>query len=356
MTVEPGSHTLTEITSQPEVWERVIHTLKRHVEALTSLWTARTYSSVIFTGCGSTYYLSQVAAALFQEHVGVSARAYPASEVALLPDMVLKAERDPLLIAVSRSGETTETLEAIRIFRERTRDPIIAVTCASGSTLAHQADLILSIDEAQEQSVAQTRSFSSMLLVLQGVIALLGGGHLDDVVTLPRALRTLFREYVGLARELGEHPEVRQFFFLGSGALHGIANEAMLKLKEMSLSPSEAFHVLEFRHGPMSMVDDHTLVVALISDEMRNQELSVLRHMRKRGARILAIAQHAYDLEPDARTYVVQLPAELPRWARPVLYLPFLQFMAFYRALLRKQNPDQPANLEFVISLEKSLM
>jgi glucosamine--fructose-6-phosphate aminotransferase (isomerizing) len=294
---------------------------------------------------------------LFQEHVGVSARAYPASEIALLPDLVLKADRDPLLIAVSRSGETTETLEAIRIFRERTGNPVIAVTCDSGSALARQADLTLDIDEAREQSVAQTRSFTSMLLVLQGVAALLGGsGNLDDLTLLPQELTDQFNAYASLARELGEHPEIRQFFFLGSGALYGIANEAMLKLKEMSLSPSEAFHVLEFRHGPMSMVDEDTLVVALISDQARRQELSVLRHMRKRGARILAVAEHVDDLEKDDRTYRVQLPPGLPRWTRPVLYLPFLQLMAFHRALFRKQNPDQPANLEFVISLEKSLM
>ena len=137
---------------------------------------------------------------------------------------------------------------------------------------------------------------------------------------------------------------------------YGIANEAMLKLKEMSLSPSEAFHVLEFRHGPMSMVNEDTLVVALISDQARRQRLLVLRHMRKRGARILAVAEHIDDLEKDDKTYGIQLPSGLPEWACPVLYLPFLQLMAFHRALLRKQNPDQPANLEFVISLEKSLM
>jgi glucosamine--fructose-6-phosphate aminotransferase (isomerizing) len=104
------------------------------------------------------------------------------------------------------------------------------------------------------------------------------------------------------------------------------------------------------------MVGRDTLVVAFVSSKIRDQELSVLRHMRQRGARILAVVEYPETLDQDDRTHVVQLPKGIPEWARPVLYLPLMQLMAYYRALLRKQNPDQPANLEFVISLDESMM
>jgi len=213
-----------------------------------------------------------------------------------------------------------------------------------------------SIDEAQETSLAQTRSFASMLIVVEAIAASVAGrDDLDRLAALPQTATRLLREYGSLAQQLGEDRQIERFFFLGSGALYGIANEAMLKMKEMSLSYSEAFHVLEFRHGPMSMVDDHSLVVGLLSDEVHPQEIAVLRQMNQRGAQILALAEHDYDLGIASGAHLVQIDSKLPVWARPVTYLPVLQLMAYYRALSNGQNPDLPANLSFVIALDSSM-
>lgn len=338
------------------MWDKAVGAFRRQLDAVKSLWDDGGYDRVLFTGCGSTHYLAQAAAALFQQLTGVSARAYPASEIALMPDLVLLPDTNPLLITISRSGETTETVEAMRVFRERTGSPVIAVTCASASTLALQADISIAIDEAQEISLAQTRSFASMLIAVEAAAAALSGqGDLDALSGLTPAVTNLLRDYHSLAQQLGEDQQIERFFFLGSGALYGIACEGMLKMKEMSLSYSEAFHVLEFRHGPMSMVDAHTLVIGLISEEAHPQEIAVLREMRKRGAQILALAEQDYGFDLADWAHFVPLKSNLPNWARPVVYLPVLQLMAYYRALARGQNPDQPANLEFVISLDKSM-
>jgi glucosamine--fructose-6-phosphate aminotransferase (isomerizing) len=126
-----------------------------------------------------------------------------------------------------------------------------------------------------------------------------------------------------------------------------MACEAMLKMKEMSLSYSEAKHMLEFSHGPMSMVNEQSLVVGLLGDEVCEHETAVLRDMQGRGAQILSIAA---DCDwSDA----VQVGTAIPQWGRPVLYLPMLQLLAYYRALANGQNPDQPANLTAVVSLDK---
>lgn len=355
MTSSPGIHSFAEITSQPQIWDKAVQAFNGQAGALKALWTgASGFDSVLFTGCGSTHYLALAGAALFQQLTGINARAYPASEIALLPDFVFLPNSKALLITVSRSGETTETVEAMRVFRERTNNPVIAVTCASASTLSLQADLNISIDEAQETSLAQTRSFASMMIVVQCIAASLAGR--DDLNTLDHLTPTVTRlleQYGGLAQRLGEDRQIERFFFLGSGGLFGIANEGMLKMKEMSLSYSEAFHVLEFRHGPMSMVDEHSLVVGLISEESAPQEIAVLRQMQARGAQILALAETDHGIGDWAN--VVHLNSGLPAWARPVTYLPVLQLMAYYRALSNGQNPDQPANLSFVIALDKSM-
>jgi glutamine---fructose-6-phosphate transaminase (isomerizing) len=109
--------------------------------------------------------------------------------------------------------------------------------------------------------------------------------------------------------------------------------------------------VLEFRHGPMSMVDEKTLVVGLISENAREQEVAVLRQMRDKGAHVMVISEDDYGLGLADIGHFVHLKSDLPQWARPVAYLPVLQLMAYYRAMSRGQNPDQPANLTAVISL-----
>ena len=356
MAVERGGHTYAEITSQPDLWDKAVDAFWQQAEALKTLWDKGGYERVLFTGCGSTHYLALTGAALFQQLTGINSRAYPASEIALYPDFVFLPNVKTLLITVSRSGETTETVEAVRVFRERTGSPVIAVTCGSQSTLSLQADLNFSIDEAQETSLAQTRSFASMLIVVEAIAAFIAGRtDLNTLSALTPMVTRLLSEYGDLAKQLGEERQIERFFFLGSGALFGIANEGMLKMKEMSLAYSEAFHVLEFRHGPMSMVDEHSLVIGLISEEVHPQEISVLRQMNQRGAQILALAEQAHESGMANGAHVVTLASGLPAWARPVTYLPVLQLMAYYRALSNGQNPDLPANLSFVIALDKSM-
>lgn len=356
MTAERGSFTFAEITSQPTIWREAIASFHQQATALQALWNKGHFDAVLFTGCGSTYYLAHTSAALFQQLTGIPARAYPASEIVLFSDLVLRPYSNFLLVTISRSGETTETIEAVRVYRQRGGSSVITITCGSTSTLAKQADLVFAIDQAQETSLAQTRSFASMLIVTQAMAAsIAGGANLDQLEMLPNIATRLLREYHDLARQLGEDKQIERFFFLGSGALYGIANEGMLKMKEMSLSYSEAFHMLEFRHGPMSMVNDHALITGLISEEAHAQEAAVLRQMKQRGAQILAIFEADYSADLASGSNVVHLDTKLPGWARAVAYLPVMQLMAYYRAMSNGQNPDQPANLTFVISLDESM-
>lgn len=347
---ERGKHTLTEILSQPAIWSDALEAVRAQTDSLKRFWEKNSFDQVIFTGCGSTHYLAHFAAVEFQAQVGCSARAFPGAELALFPEACLDPNANTLLVAISRSGETTETIAANRIFRERYKGKTLVVTCYSESTLAAETDMLIAIDSAREESIAQTRSFSSMALSVQAITALLAG-HDVNLSVLPAVASRLLNDYRALARDLGEDPEIERFFFLGSHVLYGLACEAMLKMKEMSLSYSEAYHVLEFRHGPMSMVDERALVVGLLTDQAYGNELAVLRDMHARGARILAISE-APDAQARALGQVVALQTGLPLWARAISYLPVLQLMAFHRAIFNQQDPDQPANLQAVIVLD----
>ncbi len=345
-----GKHTLAEILSQPQIWPDALAAAGAKADTLTRFWQEQRFAQVIFTGCGSTFYLAHLGAVLLQSQAGIPARAFPGSELTLFPESCFDASANTLLIAVSRSGETTETIAAVDLFRRRYKGKVLVVTNTSESRLARAADEVVAIDSAREQSVAQTRSFSSMAIVVQALAGLFAGRP-HDLSELPAVAGRLLRDYGPLAQKLGEDPRIERFFFLGSNALYGLACEAMLKMKEMSLSYSEAYHMLEFRHGPMSMVNERTLVTGLLSDSAYPHEAAVLREMSERGARVLAIAEEP-DSQLAAFSETVALRTGLPLYARLIAYLPALQLMAYYRAIFNSQDPDQPANLHAVITLD----
>ncbi len=345
--MEPGGYTYDEIISQPEAWAQALEVVQSARLSLESLLRTG-YDQVLFTGCGSTYYLSLAGAALFQEITHHTARAVPGGELLLNPAIVQqdgKAFDKTLLIAISRSGSTTETVRAVEQFKRQSSSPVIAVTNYPDPPLARLADVALVIDKGQEHSVAQTRSFASMYVAAVSLAQLASGdkhAH-KDMSLLPQAGRKLISAYQALAQQLGENQTFDRFYFLGSGIRYGLACEANLKMKEMTLTHSEAFHFLEFRHGPMSMVGESAVVVGLVSQKNYPQEMAVLQEMEAKGASLLTLG--------EAGT-MVAFASGLEENTRAVLYLPVLQLVAYYRSLAKGLNPDQPHNLTAVVRLD----
>lgn len=339
-----GEHTRSEIYSQPEVWER---TLKELVSAPPGeLPEPASFDQVLFVGCGSTHYLSQWAARLCQQISGVPAEAPPASELLLHPSAWIRPQARSLLVAVSRSAETTETVLAMETFQRLAHGEVLAVTCNPEGPVAANARWVLSAAHAQEISVAQTRSFTSMMLLIAWLIA--GDRGREAAQALPAAGAELLAQSAAAAQALGRDLTLDKFFFLGSGALYGLASEGMLKMKEMSLSHSEAYHFMEIRHGPMSIVDERAVILGLMGTEGQEHEEQVIGDMQRLRARTVALspdgagaAAGRVDLGADA------LP---PLWRAP-LYLPFLQLVAFHRAMAKGLNPDRPQHLEAVVKL-----
>jgi len=344
-------HTFHEIMNHTDAWRSALKDAEAKAEGLRALWKPDEIDEVIFEGCGSTYYLSRTAADIFQGMLGSVAKAVPSSDVVLFPEIVLAGNARRMMIVLSRSGETSETIKAIEVFRKHGGESIIGVTCYEESTLAKTATLALIAHEGHEQSVAQTRSFSSMLVAVQAISKILAGETLDGrFCQIPELSMTLLEKYSGLARQIGEDSSLDRFFFLGSGPFYGLACEIMLKMKEMSLSYAEAFQFLEFRHGPMSMVNDETLIIGLMSEQAHTYEANLLAEMRTLGARVLAITP--VELTLEQADYQVVLPEGLNDLERGALYLPVLQLLSFYRSVDKGLNPDQPRNLTAVISLD----
>lgn len=347
-----GQYTFSEISSQPAVWSEVLASFFPHQARVVAAFQALAPDNVLFIGCGSTYYLSQVAAALFQGLTNIPAKAAPSSELLLFPEQTVTNPKHTLLVAISRSGTTTETLQAVSRFRGLGGLAVWVISCYGQSVLAQGGDMILLAEAAHEQSVAQTRSFSSMLLLAQALAATIAGRNATVLGSLPGRLGPLLESAGERVEALGRRLDLERVFFLGSGYQYGVANEAMLKMKEMSLTNSEAFHFLEFRHGPMSMATAEALVVGLLSDGARVHEERVLTEMSALGAETFGLNsssgtryEHHVDFGSDG----------LPPWALPALYLPPLQLLAYHRALTKGLDPDNPRNLEAVVSLDSAV-
>jgi glutamine---fructose-6-phosphate transaminase (isomerizing) len=266
--MERGSYTRGEIFSQPEAWEKTLKYLTGLSGEIKALLDEGQFQSVLFTGCGSTYYLALAAAAICQQVAKIPARGLPASEIWLYPDSAYLQSQKTLLVAISRSGETTETLRAVAAFRERGQGKVITLSCYPTMPLASAGHLNLVLEAGQEESVAQTRAFSVLYVGTVFLAALWAGqsGLIREMAKLPDAGTNLLRDYADIAKEVGSDLSLDRFYLLGSGPRYGLAAEVSLKLKEMSLSHSEPFHFLEYRHGPMSMVTDKTLLYGLLSE------------------------------------------------------------------------------------------
>jgi glucosamine--fructose-6-phosphate aminotransferase (isomerizing) len=342
-----GERTRSEILSQPEVWATTLQQLTDG--AGSDLPDLGRYDYVLFTGCGSTFFLSQWAARHGQQRHGVQAAAMPASELLLSPAAWLRPGARGLLVAISRSAETTETVRAVEAFNSQGLGDTVTITCNPQGPLAQSTRWVLAAPHAQETSVAQTRTFTSMMLLAAGLI---DGDHAAQAkAVLPEAARSLLDENAELAEALGHDLALDKFFFLGSGARYGLACEAMLKMKEMSLSQSEAYHFLEIRHGPMSMVDGRAVVLGLMGLEGRDYEGPVIRDMQALQARTIVLHPDG-AAQANPSTPVRLGGADLPPVWREPLYLPFLQLVAYHRAMAKGLNPDRPTHLEFVVKLD----
>ncbi len=337
-----GERTRLELFSQPNCWASTIESVKMQAQELSDFLCVGKYHSAVFTGCGSTYYLALAAAEVFQHLLKLPARGLPASEIWLSPSSTCSDVRT-LLIAVGRSGMTTETVRACQTWRAAQGD-LLTLSCYPGTPVTALGKLNLLFPSAQEKSVVQTRAFTSLYLAATAIVMLWAGRDdlLSELLRLPAICRGLLDQSADRVRAVAGDMNLDRFYFLGSGPRYGLACELSLKMKEMSLTHCEPFHFMEFRHGPKSMVTPSTCIVALVSESNRSHETPVLDEMRALGARVFTMGENEID---------VSFHSGLGEWARNVLYLPIGQLLAFERALFCGLDPDQPRHLKAVVEL-----
>jgi glucosamine--fructose-6-phosphate aminotransferase (isomerizing) len=327
--------TLQEILFQPKAWQNTLTAFsERKAEVLAYLEKHR-HSELVLTGCGTSYYLPLAASALYTKFAGERSRGLPASEIMLFPQTVFARNQDYLLVPISRSGKTPETLAAIRYAKEIQGSGTLLISCSEGSEMSDLVDLTMICPDAAEETKYMTKSFTSMLLGFQLITAWKSGNrHFEEeLLQLPQNGKRLLGQYQPVMERLANSKEFNLYIYLGHGAMYGTAQESMLKLKEMVCTPAEAYHGMELMHGPKYAVDDETLIFYLLSDSAGKQEIDLLKRIKDWGGNIKIICEKAAPGISEVASDVYELQSELSENARLVLVMLLTQLYAYYRAL-----------------------
>ena len=315
---------------------------------------------VHIVACGTSY------------HAGLVAR-YQLEEVARLPCAVdLASEyryRSPvvpentLFVAISQSGETVDTLAALRAAKKLGYLATLAICNVAESSLTREADLVFLTRAGIEIGVASTKAFTTQLaalLMLTIVLARQRGidagterlivNHLAEMPGLVEQSLLLDGAIGELAHEFADRHHA---LFLGRGALNPVAMEGALKLKEISYIHAEAYAAGELKHGPLALVDDDMPVVAVApNNELLAKLRSNLQEVRARGGRLFVFADPAVEFGDDDGVRILRMPARVQPIQEPLLYTVPLQLLAYHVAVLRGTDLDQPRNLAKTVTVE----
>lgn len=284
----------------------------------------------VVIGCGTSYNLAlSIAAALNQR--AFPAIAVPAGEWLIRPQ-AYSAEIGVEVIALSRSGETTETIAAARASRARGQW-VTGITCAPGSALSSVSDTSVEFDTHPDEGIVMTASASLMLLAGYAMAGETG------YATLAARAETLMAAFAALP--ITGLAARSHFVFLGGGSHYGVALEGALKLQEMALCYTQAFHPGEYRHGPVSLVDDRTAVVMLYNAETATDEAVLVAELQAKGALVLGLGGPG----------TLSLPTATPGIGAGAEMLPLLQLLGERYAAAKGLDTSAPRHLTKVVTL-----
>jgi glutamine---fructose-6-phosphate transaminase (isomerizing) len=349
----PAEHTLAEIFSEPRIWLETDSHLRESgiLERFVEIFSPR--SPWLFVGCGSSYYLSRLIAALWNKHTYMPATAVAASELLFAPEETMRRVGAEQIVLMSRSGETTEVIRAAELLQAHKTVQTLAVTCNPASVLAKLCTHCFLLDWADEKSTVMTRSFTAIMLAFQRLgLQFVGDSQFSAALDqLPKKGEAWFEANARKIQVFACKRKFTDYVFLGQGVHYWLAQEAGLKVMEMSSSYSQAFHSLEFRHGPRSIAGPETLITFYISDAAKDAETTLLRELKDLGAATCVIVDRATPELKAHSDLLVELALDGPEFARyPLTAIP-AHLLGTAVGLRKGLNPDAPKNLTRAVVL-----
>ncbi|HEX9801992.1 MAG TPA: glutamine--fructose-6-phosphate transaminase (isomerizing) [Gammaproteobacteria bacterium] len=315
--------------------------------------------SVRIIACGTSFHAAMVARNWFEGLAGVSCTVEVASEFRYRHPV---ADPDALVVAISQSGETADTLAALRATREWGFGPSVAICNVPESSLVREADLTLMTRAGPEIGVASTKAFTTQLVALLLLVTVIGRRHrldaareaaiVEQLQALPRQVEEVLKLDESIRHLAERFADKQHALFLGRGVQYPVAMEGALKLKEISYIHAEAYPAGELKHGPLALVDEEMPVIAVAPNDALLEKLkSNLEEVRARGGELYVFADHASGMNPGERVHVTVVPAGGEHVA-PILFSIPLQLLAYHVAVLKGTDVDQPRNLAKSVTVE----
>src|SRR5580698_9393843 len=320
----------------------------------------RRTENVHIIACGTSYHAGAVARYFIEQICRLPCAVDIASEYRYRNPLV---PRNSLFVTISQSGETADTLAALRLAKQSGYLSTLSVCNSPESSLVRESDLVMLTRAGPEIGVASTKAFTTQLAALDMLVIALAKHHGADAER-ERGLVTRLIELPGLIEQTLELDSVLQALaerfadkhhalFLGRGALHPIAMEGALKLKEISYIHAEAYPAGELKHGPLALVDaDMPVITVAPNNDLLEKLKSNLMEVRARGGELIVFADPESGIAPSDGVTVIEMPKHVTYTQAPVVYTIPLQLLAYHVAILRGTDVDQPRNLAKSVTVE----
>ena len=358
-------HMLKEIHQQPSVMRSTLDgrlSRERVLEECLGVGAKEILDAtkaVTIVGCGSAYYTGAVARYWIEALAGVPCNVEIASEYRYRTPAVVDGT---LFVTISQSGETADTLAALRLAKEQGCLATLTVCNVPTSTMVRESDLSLMLEAGPEIGVASTKAFTAQLTDLLLLAVLLGRrGSMTaeteaEIVAalngLPEATESVLRLETRVEGIAEEFVDKHHALFLGRGEVYPIALEGALKLKEISYIHAEGYPAGELKHGPLALVDSEMPVIAVApNDDLLEKLQSNLHEVRARGGQLYVFADEATSFKDEDGVTVIPVPP-VSSWIAPMIHTIPLQLLSYHVAVLRGTDVDQPRNLAKSVTVE----
>lgn len=319
----------------------------------------RKLSRIHIVACGTAYHAGMTAKYVIESMARISVEVDMASEFRYRNPII---EEGALVIVISQSGETADTLQALRDSKARGAK-VLGIVNVVGSSIAREADSVMYTWAGPEIAVASTKAYSAQLIALYllamkfaRVMGTIPEEEYQQLVfdlrRLPEQIELLLGNKTRIQRFANRYVAAKSVFFIGRGLDYTLSMEGSLKLKEITYMHSEAYAAGELKHGPISLIEDGTLVMAsLTQEDLYKKTISNIREVKSRGAFVLALTTTGHDDIEDTADYVLYIPQTNRYFTNSLAIIPF-QMFAYYVSIGKGLDVDKPRNLAKSVTVE----
>jgi len=325
---------------------------------LTDEWI-RSVSAVHIVACGSAWHVGMAAQYVIEDLVELPVRVELASEFRYRK---LLLDKNALVIVISQSGETADSLAALREARAK-GIRTLAVVNVIGSTIAREADNVLYTMAGPEIAVATTKAYSAQLIAMYALAVQFGRArgtiddaayahYIEELLALPDKMTRVLEDKERIQWFAAKFSNARDIFFIGRGVDYAISLEGSLKMKEISYIHSEAYAAGELKHGTISLVEDNTLVIGVLTqDDLFEKTISNMVECKARGAYLLGLTSYGHYSVEDTANFTVYIPRADQHFMGSLAVIP-LQLLGYYTSVARGLDVDKPRNLAKSVTVE----